>query len=224
MFFSIKNTSGFCEQNVSFVWPVLGAGRAGRVGWLCQGDSHTFVVVVPDGLGVLVPEVVVHDHVQPLGVEVHVPLGVRLQVVDMKVLSLLDDPVMVVQGGGLLQVAAARVDDCLLDRVVRGVGELLGQGEGVLGGGRVVAVPGGAVRLLQVLGAAATTGKHRGSPSCEGSWCRTGVWGEPELSSTGEPCSPLMCVTDGEELGRCQPYNLFRLCYLNNRVCLVWFL
>ena len=112
------------------------------VGWMCQGDSHTFVVVVPDGLGVLVPEVVVHDHVQPLGVEVHVPLGVRLQVVDMKVLSLLDDPVMVVQGGSLLQVAAARVDDCLLDRVVRGVGELLGQGEGVLGGGRVVAVPG----------------------------------------------------------------------------------
>ena len=108
MFFSIKNTSGLCEQKVPFVWPVLGAGRAGRVGWLCQGDSHTFVVVVPDGLGVLVPEVVVHDHVQPLGVEVHVPLGVRLQVVDMKVLSLLDDPVMVVQGGGLLQVAAAR--------------------------------------------------------------------------------------------------------------------
>ena len=36
------------------------------------------VVVVLEGLGVLVPEVVVDDHVQPLGVEVHVLLGVRL--------------------------------------------------------------------------------------------------------------------------------------------------
>lgn len=98
------------------------------------------VVVVLEGLGVLVPEVVVHDHVQPLGVEVHVPLGVRLvghlgrggldntgcpehlQVVDIKVLSLLDDPVMAVQGGSPVQVAAARVDDGLVDRVVRGVG------------------------------------------------------------------------------------------------------
>ena len=59
----------------------MGAGREVRgEGSRTSGDDLLLlpVVVVPDGLGVLVPEVVVHDHVQPLDVEVHVPLGVRL--------------------------------------------------------------------------------------------------------------------------------------------------